>query len=146
MNMKLVGLVIAAVATVSGTSFAESLTFMGSTEKNPLEYKLNETIKFSVTLVDKDNGNAPVAGKELQVFNRRAFGKKTKVEFARESNGTMNLSYVGSMTVGSLVIEGVEQPIGTYGSPTSAAQFNDARFTGSGILRVGKLGEYIILR
>ena len=45
---------------------AEKLAFLGTTDKNPLEYALNETITFTVTLVDKDNGNAAVTGRELK--------------------------------------------------------------------------------
>ena len=41
---------------------AAKLAFIGTTDKNPLEYALNETITFTVTLVDKDNGNAAVTG------------------------------------------------------------------------------------
>ena len=45
---------------------AEKLAFLGTTDKNPLEYALNETITFTVTLVDKDNGNAAVTGRDLK--------------------------------------------------------------------------------
>ncbi len=45
---------------------AETLAFIGDSDKNPLSYKLNETITFTVTLVDKDANNAAVTGKELK--------------------------------------------------------------------------------
>ena len=45
---------------------AENLSFIGDTDKNPLSYKLNETITFTVKLVDKDANNAAVAGRELR--------------------------------------------------------------------------------
>ena len=45
---------------------AAKLAFIGTTDKNPLEYALNETITFTVTLVDKDNGNAAVTGRDLK--------------------------------------------------------------------------------
>ena len=44
----------------------ENLSFIGDTDKNPLSYRLNETITFTVKLVDKDAGNAAVAGRELR--------------------------------------------------------------------------------
>jgi len=49
-----------------GFAYAESLSFIGTTDKNPLEYKLNETMKFTVTLVDKANNNVAVTGKNLR--------------------------------------------------------------------------------
>ena len=45
---------------------AEDLSFVGGTDKNPLDYKLNETITFTVTLVDRDKDNAPVTGRALR--------------------------------------------------------------------------------
>ena len=48
------------------TAGAENLSFIGDTDKNPLSYKLNETITFTVKLVDKDANNAAVAGRELR--------------------------------------------------------------------------------
>ncbi len=45
---------------------AEDLSFIGTTDKNPLEYKLNETITFTVTLVDRDADNAAVTGRALR--------------------------------------------------------------------------------
>ncbi|MDO5320475.1 MAG: acetylxylan esterase, partial [bacterium] len=45
---------------------AENLSFIGDTDKDPLSYKLNETITFTVKLVDKDANNAAVAGRELR--------------------------------------------------------------------------------
>ena len=58
-----------AFAAALGAALAasgEKLAFLGTTDKNPLEYALNETITFTVTLVDKDNGNAAVTGRELK--------------------------------------------------------------------------------
>ncbi len=48
------------------TCGAETLAFIGDSDKDPLSYKLNETITFTVTLVDKDANNAAVTGKELR--------------------------------------------------------------------------------
>ena len=45
---------------------AEDLSFVGGTDKNPLDYKLNETITFTVTLIDRDKDNAPVTGRVLR--------------------------------------------------------------------------------
>lgn len=81
----------------------------------------------------------------LDIQHHRAFGRKTALEIAG-TGATVNLGYEGAMPVASLVLGGVEQTVGTYGSPDSAADFKDARFTGSGILRVGKLGLTVIAR
>lgn len=64
MNMKCMPLV-AAVALATPL-FAESLTFTGSTDKNPLLYKVGEEMTFTVTLVDKDAQNVPVKGRKLK--------------------------------------------------------------------------------
>lgn len=45
---------------------AENLSFVGGTDKNPLDYRLNEAITFTVTLVDRDAGNAAVTGRTLR--------------------------------------------------------------------------------
>ena len=58
----------------------------------------------------------------------------------------MKLSYAGMMRIGGLVLDGVEQPVGTYGSPASNAPHKDARFVGTGLLRVGPMGLVIIAR
>ncbi len=62
--MKRVFGVLALVAAL--TCGAETLAFIGDSDKDPLSYKLNETITFTVTLVDKDANNAAVKGKELR--------------------------------------------------------------------------------
>ena len=59
-------LAFAAALGAALTASAEKLAFIGTTDKNPLEYALNETITFTVTLVDKDNGNAAVTGRDLK--------------------------------------------------------------------------------
>ena len=64
MNIKLMSLV-AAVA-VSAPLLAESLSFTGTTDKNPLLYQVGEEMAFTVTLVDKDAKNAPVKGRRLR--------------------------------------------------------------------------------
>ena len=79
----------------------------------------------------------------LDIQHNKAFGKMTTLAVAT-SGATVKLSYTGSMRVGGLVLGGVEQPIGTYGSLTSDAQYKDARFTGTGILRVGKPGLTVL--
>ena len=59
-------LAFAAALGAALTASAEKLAFLGTTDKDPLQYALNETITFTVTLVDKDNGNAAVTGRDLK--------------------------------------------------------------------------------
>ena len=59
-------LAFAAAFCAALTASAEKLAFLGTTDKDPLQYALNETITFTVTLVDKDNGNAAVTGRNLK--------------------------------------------------------------------------------
>ena len=66
MSHKLIGLVATAFAVVSGVSSAQTLTFIGNSNKNALEYACGEEITFTVSLVDKDANNAPVAGLPLK--------------------------------------------------------------------------------
>jgi len=61
-----VGAVALAGSLVATCAVAETLSFIGTTDKNPLEYKLNEAMTFTVTLVDTDNGNAEVTGRDLR--------------------------------------------------------------------------------
>ena len=60
------GLIAGVALFAAFAASAEKLAFLGVTDKNPLEYALNETITFTVTLVDKDSGNAAVTGRELK--------------------------------------------------------------------------------
>lgn len=60
---RLVGFGVLCAAFAVG---AETLAFMGDSDKNPISYALNETITFTVKLVDKDAANAVVGGKELR--------------------------------------------------------------------------------
>lgn len=99
---------------------AEKLAFFGTTDKNPLEYALNETITFTVTLVDKDNGNAAVTGGKLKLENKTVFGKETDMELAA-SGVTVALDYSGTMYMRNLTVGGDIKAAGTYGAPGNAA-------------------------
>ena len=61
--------VVANLALAQGASPApdkvQSLSFTGYTNKNPLLYSCGEEMRFYVTLVDQNNGNAPVKGRKL---------------------------------------------------------------------------------
>jgi autotransporter-associated beta strand protein len=60
------------------------------------------------------------------------------------SRATLNLNFSGTDTIGKLLIDGVEQYQGTWGSLASGATYKTARITGSGILNVtaGPLSAY----
>ena len=55
------------------------------------------------------------------------------------TNDTVNLAFSGTDTIKALVINGVTQANGTWGSPTSGAMHTDPLFTGPGILNVNPL-------
>ena len=48
-----------------GTACAESLTFLGSCARSPLDYHVGEEMTFTVTLVDREAANRPVPGRRL---------------------------------------------------------------------------------
>lgn len=66
-----------ACATVA---FAESLSFTGKTDKNPVLYKSGEAMNFTITLVDKAAKNAPVKGRKLKWTRAGDDGKTEKGE------------------------------------------------------------------
>ena len=81
----------------------------------------------------------------LDIQHRQAFGKETALALSGTA-AQVKLSYPGVMMIGRLVLDGVEQPSGVYGSLTSNAWYKDARLTGTGLLGVGKLGLALIFR
>ncbi len=48
----------------------------------------------------------------------------------------LSLDFSGIDTVAALYLNGISQPVGTYGSPESGANFESRHFTGTGFLRV----------
>ena len=52
------------------------------------------------------------------------------------TNDTVNLAFSGTDTIRGLVINGISQATGTWGSPNSGAMHTDPLFTGTGILNV----------
>ncbi len=136
-------------AGAAGVNFVGSKFFQlaGASTSTGIVQVTSGRLEFGANGSWEDATAAVIAGNgEMKFFNRKALGKNTRVEFAHESNGKMNLAYTGSMTVGSLVIDGEEWSRGTYGSPTSAARNKDERFVGNGILCIGEEGFYIMLR
>ena len=59
-----------------------------------------------------------------------------KTRLRLTSSATVNLAAGVSDYVYALTLDGVHQPIGSYGSTSSLAQHKSARFTGTGILTV----------
>ena len=78
MNLK--SLALLTTAAVSLPLFAENLTFTGTSDKNPLLYKVGEPMTFTVTLVDKAAKNAPVKGRKLTWTRQGDDGKTEKGE------------------------------------------------------------------
>lgn len=86
-----------------------------------------------------------VKGGILKLEHGKAFGKETAFEL--NSAGKLQLEDGVRQSCASLTLNGAEAPVGTYGSTESDAQYkNDAYFTGKGVLKVGKLGMYILIR
>ena len=56
---------------------AETLSFVGTCDRNPLEYRLGEEMTFTVTLVDLDDAKKPVAGRPL-VWKRQGDDGQTE--------------------------------------------------------------------
>ena len=101
---------------------------------------------------DYGTGSWPNAAKAVAkgtgtlVFEHaQAIGKETAVEISE--TGKVELPSGVNQRCGSLAIDGVAKPSGTYGSSASVAQNkDDTHFAGSGVLVVGKLGLYVIFR
>jgi autotransporter-associated beta strand protein len=56
--------------------------------------------------------------------------------FSSLANGAVNLNYTGTQTVIALFIDGTPQASGTWGSPASTAQNQNAIFGGTGVINV----------
>lgn len=88
---------------------------------------------------------AVVKGGILKLEHGKAFGKDTAFEL--NSAGKLQLDEGVRQSCASLTLNGTEAPVGTYGSTSSDAQYkDDAYFTGAGVLKVGKIGVYILIR
>jgi hypothetical protein len=59
-------------------AMAETLSFIGTCDRNPLEYRLGEEMTFTVTLVDIDDAKKSVAGRQL-VWKRQGDDGKTEM-------------------------------------------------------------------
>ncbi|MGA0846608.1 MAG: hypothetical protein ACO3RV_08720, partial [Luteolibacter sp.] len=59
-----------------------------------------------------------------------------------DSGAVLHLDFNGIDTLGSLILDGISMPEGSYGSLTSAADNKSALFAGNGILQVGSVNNY----
>ena len=105
----------------------------------------------TVTYTATKNGSWPnatkavVKGGILKLEHGKAFGKETAFEL--NFAGKLQLEEGVRQSCASLTLNGTVAPVGTYGSTASSAQYkDDAYFTGTGVLKVGKIGEYILIR
>ncbi len=93
---------------------------------------------------------AEVKGGTFTLEHSAALGTNTVVRFTGTSGvyGKMELFPGVKQRVAALVVDGVEQPAGYYGSSASPAKTQrDDLFTGEGVLRVGEFkGLTVILR
>ena len=81
----------------------------------------------------------------LEAEHRQAFGRATDIRIDGP-NAKMKLSYTGSMCVKGLYLNGMKQLDGVYGSPSSAAPNKVASLEGAGVLRVGAVGGFFLIR
>ncbi len=70
--------VVLSLLVAGGVCLAENLAFTGTCDKNPLLYKTGEEMVFSITLVDKDQKNAPAPGHKLSWQIRKDGGGEEK--------------------------------------------------------------------
>ena len=59
------------------------------------------------------------------------------------ADGVIDLNFVGSDTVDSLVLAGANQPAGTYGAVGSGAEFETPRITGTGLIIAGEPDPFV---
>ncbi len=79
------------------------------------------------------SGDTSVVQGELAVFEPTLADDSTVSLF---STGQLELNYLSTDVVGSLFIDGVQQPSGLWGAPGSAAPFTSASIAGPGFLFV----------
>ena len=88
---------------------------------------------------------AVVTGGRLVLEHKAVFGTNTVMRLS--GSGKVEIPAGVRVKVPALEIDGVAQPIGTYGSSESdATNKDDTRFAGAGQLRVGQIGMMILLR
>lgn len=88
---------------------------------------------------------AVVTGGRLVLEHKAVFGTNTVMRLS--GSGQVEIPAGVRVKVPALEIDGVAQPIGTYGSSESdATNKDDTRFAGAGQLRVGQIGSMILLR
>lgn len=88
---------------------------------------------------------AVVTGGRLVLEHKEVFGTNTVMRLS--GSGQVEIPAGVRVKVPALEINGVAQPIGTYGSSESdATTKDDIHFVGAGQLRVGQIGMMILLR
>lgn len=87
---------------------------------------------------------ASVKGGEFVLEEPGQLGRQTTVSFTRATSGYGRLNLAAGVTpVARLIVDGVPQRPGLYGSTQSAATFrNDELFAGRGTLRVGDVNGF----
>lgn len=97
---------------------------------------------FSIRLSGNNNysGETHVASGTLMLSGNARLDDASTVRIG--SGATLHLDFAGMDTVGTLFIDDVEMPDGTYGSLTSSATNKNDDFAGNGILLVGAANNY----
>ena len=96
---------------------------------------------FSIRLTGNNtySGETHVASGTLMLSGGARIQDESTVRIA--STAVLHLDFTGTDQVGTLILDGVAMPDGTYGSTTSTAENKSAHFAGNGILQVGTPGN-----
>ena len=88
----------------------------------------------SFTATNSYAGNTTVQAGKLSLTNR---GLADAADVSISSGATLELKFSGSAdAIDSLFLNGISQPVGTWGALGSAAQFTSAKLMGTGLLQI----------
>jgi len=113
-----------------------SSTFIGTIQDGAGKVALTKVGSGTLTLsaTNSYTGATSVQAGVLSLSSTASLSSATDVNLT--PSGSLDLNFSGTGTVHGLNINGVALSPGTWGSPTSTAQYKSARMTGSGILNV----------
>jgi autotransporter-associated beta strand protein len=92
------------------------------------------TAALALTAINSYSGNTTVQAGKLSLTNR---GLADAADVSISTGATLELKFSGSADViDSLFLNGISQPVGTWGAPGSGAQFISSMFLGTGLLQI----------
>ena len=128
--------------TLAGDATIESGTIINVTGAVNGAFSLTKTGAAQTTLADNHyTGNTTVNAGILSL-GKETLGDSSTVAIVSAGASKLDLSHGQTDTIGSLLIDGVSQPVGVYGSTESGAPIiDDAHFSGTGRLNVTTTGS-----